>query len=101
MGKGCLRACGLAAALVACCATPAFAAGEGLNVYTVEATGQNLRTLAQAGFDVTEGRDSGKNTVEVVGSQRQIDATKVDATKVRSGGTPARLAPADSQKDAV
>jgi len=70
-------ACGLAAVAIACSATPALAARGDLNAYRVEATGKNLRALAEAGFDVTEGRDRKTHTVEVVGTQRQIDALKL------------------------
>ena len=75
-------ACGLAAAALACTATPAMAAGGDLDAYRVKATGKNLRALAEAGFDVTEGRDRKTNTVEVVGTRSQIGALKVDAEKV-------------------
>ena len=78
-------ACGLAAAALACCATPALAARGDLNAYRVEASAKNLRALAEAGFDVTEGRDRKARTVEVVGTQAQIDALKVDAEKVVDG----------------
>ncbi len=64
-------ACGLAAATFACAATPALAARGDLNAYRVEATGKNLRALAEAGFDVTEGRDRKRGTVEVVGTRRR------------------------------
>src|SRR5215216_4784001 len=75
-------ACGLMAAALACCATPAMAARGDLNAYRVEATGKNLRALADAGFDVTEGRNRETRTVEVVGTQAQIDALKLGAEKV-------------------
>ena len=70
-------ACGLAAAALACSTAPALAARGDLNAYRVEATGKNLRALAEAGFDVTEGRDRRTRTVEVVGTQRQLDALKL------------------------
>ena len=44
--------------------------------------GKNLRALAEAGFDVTEGRNRKTNTVEVVGTRSQIGALKIDAEKV-------------------
>jgi murein tripeptide amidase MpaA len=77
-------ACGLSVAVLACSAAPALAARGDLNAYRVDATGKNLRALAEAGFDVTEGRDRKTHTVEVVGTQGQIDALKLggDAEKV-------------------
>ena len=86
-------ACGLAAAAIACSAAPALAAEGDLNAYRVEATPQNLRALAEAGYDVTEGRNSKRGTVDVVATANQISQLKVDARKVvdaagRSVGRP-------------
>ena len=69
-------ACGLAAAAFACSATPAMAANGDLDAYRVEATGENLRALADAGFDVTEGRDRDRGTVDVVGTARSSRASR-------------------------
>jgi zinc carboxypeptidase/immune inhibitor InhA-like protein len=77
-------------------AAPASAAD--LNAYRVKATAKNLRTLAQAGFDMTEGRRK-DGTVEIVGTARQVGKLDVAATVVkdRAGRTAAqrsaRLAP--------
>jgi hypothetical protein len=51
-----LRRVVLMTALAACVAPgQALAAGSGLNAYEVKITGKSLQTLAQNGFDVTEG----------------------------------------------
>lgn len=42
------------------------ASAEGLNAFRVKATAKNVRALAEAGFDVTEGRDPKRGTIEVV-----------------------------------
>jgi murein tripeptide amidase MpaA len=78
-------ACGLVAAAIACSAAPALAADRDLNAYRVEATPQNLRALANAGYDVTEGRNSKRGTVEVVATAGQISQLKVGARKVVDG----------------
>ena len=67
---------------MACSAAPALAAGGDLNAYRVEATGKNLRALAEAGFDVTEGRNAKRGTVDVVATATQMSRLKVDARKV-------------------
>ncbi len=55
----------LAFAGIAASAVPASA--ESLNAYRVEASAKNLKALAAAGFDVTEGRDLDRGTIDVVG----------------------------------
>jgi murein tripeptide amidase MpaA len=61
---------------------PAYAASGDLDAYRVEATGPNLRALAEAGFDVTEGGDRSSGSIEVVGTAAQLRATKVEAELV-------------------
>jgi hypothetical protein len=69
-----------------------------LNAYRVKATAKNLKTLAQAGFDMTEGRRK-DGTVEIVATARQASNLDVGAKVVRdsAGRTAAqrsaRLAP--------
>jgi hypothetical protein len=61
-------------------ATPASASG--LNAYRLEASAANLRALAQAGFDVTEGRDLRRGTIDVVGYRSYV--AKLDAKRLTS-----------------
>ncbi|CAA9524903.1 MAG: putative zinc-binding carboxypeptidase, partial [uncultured Solirubrobacteraceae bacterium] len=61
---------------------PAYAAPGDLDAYRVEATGANVKALAEAGFDVTEGGDRSSGSIEVVGTAAQLRATKVDARRV-------------------
>ncbi len=76
------------ATLAAVLALAAFAgsaqAAAGLNGYRVKATAENLRALAAQGFDLTEGRDLKRGTIDVVGTAAQIGAAKVDARKLTS-----------------
>ncbi|MEA2218761.1 MAG: hypothetical protein QOJ35_1387 [Solirubrobacteraceae bacterium] len=92
----------LAAALaLAVSAGAAHAAAPGLDAYRVKATAANLRALAAQGFDLTEGRDLERGTIDVVGTAAQIGATKVDARRLtdnRTGGT--RATPTDGATDA-
>ncbi|HVF78265.1 MAG TPA: M14 family metallopeptidase [Solirubrobacteraceae bacterium] len=67
-------------------------AATGLNAYRVKATGENLRALAAQGFDLTEGRNLDRGTIDVVGSAEQIGAAKVDARKVTDNGAVQLLA---------
>ncbi len=64
----------------------ATARASTLDAYRVKATAANLDTLANAGFDVTEGRRNG--IVEIVATERQVNSLrrteKVTARKVRS-----------------
>ncbi len=60
----------LASAAVAFSAAPAQASS--LNGYRVEATPANLRALNEAGFDVTEGRNIERGTIDVVGTRSQV-----------------------------
>jgi hypothetical protein len=61
---------------------PAYAAPGDLDAFRVEATGPNLKALAEAGFDVTEGGDRSSGSIEVVGTAAQLRATKVKAELV-------------------
>jgi murein tripeptide amidase MpaA len=75
---------------------PASAAD--LNAYRVKASAKNLKSLAQAGYDMTEGRRK-DGTVEIVATAGQIKQLDVTAkvVKDRAGRTAAqrsaRLAP--------
>src|SRR6185436_17828060 len=75
---------------------PASAAD--LNAYRVKASAKNLKSLAQAGYDMTEGRRK-DGTVEIVATAGQIKQLDVNAkvVKDRAGRTAAqrsaRLAP--------
>ena len=53
--------------IVAMAIPAASASADGLNAYRVKATAKNLQALAQQGFDVTEGRDLDRGTIDVVG----------------------------------
>ena len=68
----------LAFAGIAASAVPASA--ESLNAYRVEASAKNLKALADAGFDVTEGRDLDRGTIDVVGYRS--DFLKLDAQRL-------------------
>ncbi len=80
---------------------------ETLNSYRIEATAPNLRALAMAGYDVTEGRDLDRGTVEVVGYG--ADLAKFDAKRLSSfrGEAPAArvggraVAPTDGADDSA
>ncbi len=75
-----------------------------LNAYRVEASAENLRALALAGYDVTEGRDLDRGTVDVVGygsdlsrfHGRQLSSYR--AAPARTAGPDA--APTDGASDA-
>src|SRR4051794_37817711 len=86
MKKARWGACGLVAAALACSAAPASGASSDLNAYRVKATAKNLKALNAAGFDVTEGRDRKKGTIEVVGTAAKVRQAKVTATIVRDQG---------------
>jgi hypothetical protein len=80
-------------------AAPASAdSSHPLNAFRVKATAKNLRTLAQAGFDMTEGRRK-DGTVEIVATARQAGKLDVGAKVVKDGAgrtaaqRSARLAP--------
>jgi murein tripeptide amidase MpaA len=53
-----------------------------LNAYRVKATAKNLKALALAGYDMTEGRRK-DGTVEIVATARQADKLNVGAKVVR------------------
>ena len=90
----------LALAGIATVAAPASAAS--LNAYRIEASAKNLKALAQAGFDVTEGRDLERGTIDVVGYRS--DFSKLDAQRLTShrGAASARggTDPTDGASDA-
>jgi hypothetical protein len=69
-------------------AAPASAAD--LNAYRVKATAKNLKTLALAGYDMTEGRRK-DGTVEIVATAGQVNKLDVAAkvVKDRQGRTSA------------
>ena len=77
------------------CATASADARNPINGYRVKASGENLQQLAEAGFDVTEGRNAQTGTVEVYGSASQLAKlrreTGIEAKLVRdaSGRTTA------------
>ena len=70
------RSCGVAIAALAAIglAGTAQAASEPLNAYRVKATPKTLERLAQAGYDVTEGRRGDK--VEIYATAGQADALR-------------------------
>jgi murein tripeptide amidase MpaA len=99
-----LRALVIGTALAVLATIPAAAqAAEGLNGYRVQATAKNLRALSAAGFDLTEGRDLKRGTIDVVGTAQQIGATKLDARKLTDNTSPrtARAAPTDGASDSA
>ena len=69
-----------AVAAVTIPASPASA--DGLNSYRVKATAENLRALAEQGFDVTEGRDLDRGTIDFVATDGQ--AAKLGAKQLSS-----------------
>jgi murein tripeptide amidase MpaA len=79
---------------------PAVAAADGLNAYRVKATPKNLKALSAAGFDVTEGLNRHRGTIDVVGTARQVGADKLDAQKLTSYREPAQ-APKTAQGKAA
>ena len=86
------------ASLVAVLGLAAFAgsaqAAAGLNAYRVKATAENLRALAAQGFDLTEGTNRKRGTIDVVGTAAQIGAAKIDARKLTDERTT-RAIPGD------
>ena len=54
------------------CSSASADARNPINGYRVKASSKNLEQLALAGFDVTEGRNARKGTVEVFGSAGQL-----------------------------
>jgi len=75
-----------------------------LNAFRVKATPENLRSLALAGYDVTEGRDLDRGTIDVVGygddlaryDGRALSSFKADS----STSARALVAPTDGASDA-
>ncbi|HYI17538.1 MAG TPA: M14 family metallopeptidase, partial [Solirubrobacteraceae bacterium] len=59
------------AVLATVLATAPAQASSGINAYRFKATAQTVEKLAQAGFDVTEGRRAGAR-IEVYGTKRQM-----------------------------
>jgi hypothetical protein len=76
------RSLGAAVAALASLALAAPASAADLNAYRVKATAKNLKTLAQAGFDVTEGRRK-DGTVEIVAAARQFDKLNLKGNLVQ------------------
>ncbi|MBA2516985.1 MAG: immune inhibitor A, partial [Solirubrobacterales bacterium] len=77
--------CGLIAAALTLSAAPAWAASAGLDAYRVKATPKNLEKLSKAGFDVGEGIDRKRDTIDVFGTERQVRGVKVGAQLVTDG----------------
>ena len=75
-----------------------------LNAFRVKATAENLRALALAGYDVTEGRDLERGTVDVVGyaddlarfNGRQLSSYRA----APASAARAQAAPTDGASDA-
>ncbi|WP_354697419.1 hypothetical protein DSM112329_03046 [Paraconexibacter sp. AEG42_29] len=89
---------------------PSVASADALNAYRVKATPKNLQALALAGFDVTEGRNLKRGTIDVIGTSGQVGAAKLDAKRVTNYKEPAkapvaktsrRAAPTDGATDAA
>jgi Zinc carboxypeptidase len=98
-----LRALVVGTVLAAVVSLPAAApAASGLDGYRVKATAENLRALAAAGFDLTEGRNLKRGTIDVVGTAEQVGAAKLDARKLTDHRrAPARAVPTDGATDAA
>src|ERR1044072_8292192 len=94
------------ATLVAVLGLAAFAgspkAAASLNGYRVKATAANLRALAGQGFDLSEGRNLKRGTIDVVGTASQVGAAKVEARKLTdNAATTARNTARSAQSDAT
>jgi murein tripeptide amidase MpaA len=89
--------------LLAIAASAAQAARPGLDAYRVKATAENLQALGAQGFDLTEGRDLDRGTIDVVGTAEQVGAAKVDARKLTDNerAVAALAAPTDGATDAA
>lgn len=77
-----------------------------LNAYRVKATAENLRALALAGYDVTEGRDLERGTVDVVGygdDLARFDARQLSSYRgaPASASRPQAASPTDGASDAA
>ena len=95
-----LRALMFWATLAVAAIAPAAAHGAaGLNGYRVKATSENLRTLAEAGFDVTEGRNRERGTIDVIGTAAQVGAAKLDARRLTDNRTSRAAAPTRAPTD--
>ena len=70
------------------------ASAEGLNAFRVKATAENLRALALAGFDVTEGRDLEARHDRRGRLRRRLAKLEVPSSSSTSGRPPARPAAA-------
>ena len=81
------------AAVAATAILTGSASADGLNSYRVKATADNLRALAQQGFDVTEGRDLDRGTIDVVGTDGQM--AKLDAKQLSQYDAKAAKGPTD------
>jgi len=100
-----LRALVIGTAFAVLATFPAAAhAAAGLDGYRVETTAENLRALSAAGFDLTEGRNLKRGTIDVVGTAQQIGAAKLDARKLTDNDNrrpAARVAPTDGATDSA
>src|SRR5215212_7344366 len=63
---------------LAVCSTASADSSSPINGYRVKASAKNLERLALAGFDVTEGRNARRRTVEVFGSAAQLAKLRRD-----------------------
>ena len=89
-----VRAALLAAVGLTLCAGSAQAA-QGLNAYRVKATAKNLNALAAKGFDVTEGLNRKRGTIDVIGTAEQVGAAKIGARRLSDNKTRATALVAD------
>ncbi len=69
-------------ALGAGAVSASVASADGLNAYRVKATSANLKVLAQKGFDVTEGRNFERGTIDVVSTSARLGAAKLGAERL-------------------
>jgi murein tripeptide amidase MpaA len=99
-----LRALVVASVLAITALVPAAAQASALDGYRVKATAKNLHALAAHGFDVTEGRNLDRGTIDVVGTAGQIAGAKLDAEKLtanRAGRAATLAKPTDGASDAA
>src|SRR5829696_2731556 len=82
MSRRSLSAAVVALASLALAAPASADSRNPMNAYRVKATAKNLKSLAQAGFDMTEGRRK-DGTVEIVATARQAGKLDVGAKIVK------------------
>ena len=94
--------------LVALCAAAVFAvsaqaaSADSLNAYRVKATPEHVQELASRGFDVTEGLNLKRGTIDVVGQPGQV--AKLGArqlTSYRAKGAAPAVDPTDGADDSA